>query len=255
MNKSIWKKLADVFKAEEEAEKALPSPIAMFCEKLGDALKSYGGVELPPEHPAHALKALHKEMSDFLASAPADDVPAESEPAEGAPAESAEGAPAEPAEEPAWKSEKAELAKREMDLAKKLADTEAVLKAERDQNALAGMVNVLKSLRGVSVNPEGDAPIFKRLSEVDKDAYTRMMEILNGADAVSALAEKLEKDLGSPLPGDKQSGNNAWALIEAEAAALVTKGENGVTKAQAIDIVMKKRPDLVKQHYAETSAQ
>jgi hypothetical protein len=248
MNKSIWKKLAELFKAEEEAEKALPSPIAMFCEKLGEALKSYGEVELPPEHPAHALKALHKEMSDFLAAAPADDVPAEPAPAEGATA-------GKPAEEPAWKSEKEGLAKREVDLAKKLADTEAILKAERDEHALAGMVTVLKSLKGVSVNPEGDAPIFKRLSEVDKAAYSRMMEILNGAAAVSALAEKLGKDLGSPLPGDKQSANTAWMQIEAEADALVGKGETKVTKAQAIDIVMKKRPDLVKQHYAETSAQ
>lgn len=251
MNKSLWKKLAEVFKAGEEADKAFPSPIALFCEKLGAALTGYGDATLPKGHPAHALKALHKEMTDFLASAPEETAPADAAQPEGAPSDEAGTKPNTPAEEPAWK---ADMAKREVALAKKLADTEGVLKAERDAHALAGIVTVLKSLKGVSVNPEQDAPMFKRLSDVDKPAYDRLMEVLKGADAVSALATTLSTDIGSPLPGDKQSANTAWAQIEAEAETLVGKGETKVTKAQAIDIVMKKRPDLVKQHYAETSA-
>jgi hypothetical protein len=135
------------------------------------------------------------------------------------------------------------------DLKKRLAETEEVLKAEREASALKDMITTLKSFSMISINPEADAPIFKSLKDTNAPTFDRLMEILKGADA----SVDLTKNIGSDLPGDKTSGNTAWARIEVEAEPL-TKGENAVTKAQAIDIVMKRRPDLVKQHYAEQGA-
>lgn len=277
MNKSIREKLVSFGKAAgalvdwaqqeeteaEHAEKSPSSPIAMFCDKLASALSAYGNEELPPEHPATALKALYKEMSDFVAAgaAPAgnssappfgdsaappfgksDDAPPIGEPPAEVPAPIVEP-PVSPAP-PADDVEKSDLKKR-------LADAEAIIKAERDTRALADMKTVLKSITTVAINPDADAPLFKRMQETDSVAYSRVMEILKGADAAGALS----REIGSPLPGDKASGNVAWTTIEAEAETLRKSDPTGkITKHQAIDIIMKRRPDLVKQHNAEMGA-
>lgn len=255
MKKSIWKRLAELFKEaeagaladwanEEEQEHGIKS----FHGRLIKALEGFGTDEFPPEHPISALKTLCKEMGDYISASAAP--PAQGEPAPPA-APSGEGL-VKSAEEVAKAAADEAVVKAVADISKKLAETEAVLKAERDASALAAEVALLKSIKLVSVNPDADAPIFKSLKETNIAAYDRVMELIKGADAVAAASD-LIKEVGSPLSGDKQSGNTAWAQIEAEADAL-RKSDTKVTKAQAIDIVMKKRPDLVKAHYEEQGA-
>jgi hypothetical protein len=245
--KKFWEELVEVFK-RKAAEPDGDEKFKAFHEKLGKAIAPYGdGAGLPSDHPLHALKALHKEMFEMMAGCgmtkseepPAAEVP----PVEVPPVEVP---PAEPTPEDVEKAAKL------VDLEKKLADTEAVLKSERDATALAAEVTLLKSIKLVSVNPEADAPLFKSLKEANLPVYTRIMELIKGADAVVNATEALTTPVGSPLPGDSQSGKTAWLQIEAEAEVL-RKEDSKITKAKAIDIVMKKRPDLVAKHNAETS--
>jgi hypothetical protein len=260
MKKSFLAKLKDLFKeaeaeagpladwaAQEEAEPehTLAQKLAAHCAKLGEAIGAYGDGEFPPEHPVHSLKALFKEMGDTVAACNKSEEP-----------DGDEGKPPAPPMGDITKS--VEVSKRETELAKKLADSEAEL-AKRDAElakaredaAIAATTTELRKFAHVSVNPEADAPIFKSLSETNKAAYDRVMEILSGAEGVVSKSN-LTKEIGSPLPGDGKA-DTAWAAIEAEADAM-TKADPKVTKAKAIDVVMKKRPDLVTQHLAAANA-
>lgn len=242
--KAMLSKLSDVFKGADADEDDL---VTAFHTKLGKAIEGYGdGAGLPADHPLHALKALHKEMGDVVmgcgtmaksAEAPVEE-PVEEKPAEEAQAES---------------TESVEKSAKIVDLEKRLADKDAELAAERDKADLAGMVETLKCLKNVSINPETDAVIFKALRQREEPTFARVLEILKGADAVAEASAALTTAVGSDLPGDKASGNTAWVQIEQEATELV-KANRKVSKAQAIDVVMKKRPDLVKKHYEEQGA-
>lgn len=246
------KKFTDLFKeagaltdwaAQEEREHQIS---ASFNDRLGKALES-GDLE--------AIKNLHKEMSSLIAAACGTmkslETPALETPAALVPPVSDTRRYGDP--DPSPTPEDVEKAAKLIALEKKLVETEEVLKSEREATALAAEVAILKSIKLVSVNPEADAPIFKSLKETNEVAYNRVMELIKGADAIVATSTALTTDVGSPLPGDKQSGNTAWAQIEAEADTL-RKEDPKITKAKAIDIVMKKRPDLVTAHNAEMGA-
>lgn len=232
MSKSFWKSVSDFFKAaqaeagpladwaaQEEAEPE--HPMKALFDKLCKAME---GMELPEEHP---LKALHKELGDMVAASAA-----------------APLGPIAKKEEP--------VSKREEELAKRLEGVEKTLQAERDTRALADTTVMLAKFKGVSIDPAKDAPIFKKLAESDKPSYDRILELLNGAEAVVAKSQAIEKEIGSPLEGTgaKNASDEAWAAIDAEATAMVQKDVN-LTKEKAIDLVMKKRPDLVKQHLSQ----
>jgi len=249
---TLMEQVMELFKAKKPKDDEM-LPWKSFHGKLDEALKVYGdGAGLAADHPLHALKALHKEMGDYIAAG-CSTAKSEEPPVPETPSVVEEPVVETPVvvEEPVV--ETPEVAKAEdvekADLKKRLAETEEVLKAEREASALKDMITTLKSFSMISINPEVDAPIFKSLKDTNAPTFDRLMEILKGADA----SVDLTKTIGSDLPGDKTSGNTAWARIEVEAEPL-TKGENAVTKAQAIDIVMKRRPDLVKQHYAEQGA-
>ena len=245
---TLRERLLEFFKAEPDGDEM--TPMKGFYSKLEEALKVYGdGAGLAADHPLHALKALHKEMGNYISAgcgtAKSEEPPAEEPKAVEEPPKVEEPPVVEPVVEKVA-VEDVEKA----DLKKRLAETEEVLKSEREARDLKDMIETLKSFSMISINPEQDAPIFKSLKDTNQPTFDRLMQILKGADATATATEVLTKDIGSPLPGDKSSSNTAWMRIEAEAEPL-TKGENAVTKAQAIDIVMKRRPDLVKQHYAE----
>lgn len=258
---SILDKLKDLLKGAEVEKSFDPDTMKAFHSKLSSALSVYGaGDGLPADHPFHTLKALDKEMGDYISAncgtTKSEDPPVETPPAVEPPVEAppavevpvvAEEPPVEKAEDP--------IAKRLEELEKRAKDAEEALAIEKDANVVKAHVEVLKGLSSISVNPETDGPLFKSLSETNKAAYDRVMELLRGADAVAEFSNLLSKQLGSDLPGDKTSSNTAWSRIEAEADEL-RKTESGkkISKHQAIDIVMKRRPDLVKQHNAEAGA-
>lgn len=235
--------------AMKEAEGAAPAmhpthldALRGHVQKLTDAIAAYGEAELPAEHPVHSLKALHKEMSDYLKEAESACKEAEGESeAEGEAEAEAEG------EMPEGHVTKSKVNKREVELAKKLESVEKALGEQIEKAALAEQSAELRKFRGVSVNPETDAPIFKSLKTVQPETYARVMEILKAADESVATSGVLTSTLGSPNAG-APINESAWAEIEKEAESLVQKSETKLTKAQAIDVVMKKRPDLVKRH-------
>jgi hypothetical protein len=224
---------AEQEESEPEHATGMTEKLAAYCAKLGEAISGYGDGEFPPEHPVHSLKALFKEMGDTVSAC-------------NKAAETAKAAAVAKAA-----ADNIEISKREVELEKKLVETEKALAVERDAAALAKVSTELRKFSHVSVNPDADAPIFKKLADTDKPAYDRVIELLSGANAA---VEKggLTKEIGSSQPGDGKVADVAWAAIEAEAATMVA-ADPKVTKAKAIDIVMKKRPDLVKQHLASTA--
>ena len=258
MTKSIWAQMADVFK-RKAAEPDEDDQMKAFHGKLGKAIEAYGdGAGLPSDHPLHALKALHKEIGDVMAGCSTQKSADETVPVETpAPVEEPvippveEPAPA-PVEEPAPSAEDVEKAAKVVELSKALDVAKAELAAEREKADMKEMIDLLKSLNRVSINPEADAPIFKSLKGQNEPAYNRVIELLKSADAVAALTDAITKTVGSDQGGDGKT-NDAWTQIEREAAEL-QKSDEKITKAQAITVVMAKRPELVRKHYEEQGA-
>lgn len=230
-----------------------------FTTKLAEAIAAYGDTsKLPENHPVHSLKALHKEACDKLAAhsaAKSAEAEAARKAAE-AEAEADDDADAMPPDGAA--PEMGEVTKSLVDLKKAVKDANAradaaekIAKAERDLRELGDVKTTLRKFKHVPFDVEKEAAIFKKLQDSDKASYDAVIEKLNAAEAQAKLAKSLETDLGSPLHGINPDG--AWAQIEAEAEKIVAKGDKGMTKHKAIDLVMKKRPDLVTKHYAETT--
>lgn len=254
---SLLSKLAGIFKeadpdmlrelTEKQGESGDPiSAMKSFTQKFSDAMKAYGEEEMPPEHPVHALKALFKEMGDFVAAC------------------DQTGSVGKRADEP--------ITKREIELQKaldeaKAANVAAVEKAaiekaavekkladERDVRDLENEKVELRKFAAVSVNVDTDAKLFKSLKSASPDTYGRVMELLKGADAAVASNNTLNRELGSGNAGDGK-GDPAWAAIEAKANEMVAKGDKTMTIAKALTLAMAQNPELVKQHYAATKPQ
>lgn len=247
---NILKKLTAVLK-----EAGVPMPeqagdehaLKAYCDKLGAAMAAYGdGAGLAADHPLHALKALHKEMNDVMASATAKAA---------ADKEAAEKAADSEGDDVTKANIQTEVEKGLADIRKQLdaanervAKAEAISKADREAREVEVEKTTLRKFRHVTVDVDKDAPMFAKMRAADQPAYDFMIAQLNAAEAVAKKAGELEKDLGSPLGG---AGKTAWAEIEAEAAKIVAKGEKGLTIEKAIDQAMKNNPELVKRYKAE----
>lgn len=229
------------------------SALKAFHEKLGSVIGTYGdGAGLPADHPLHALKALHKEMGDHLtkcskeAEAEAEAIKARKEAEAEAEADAALG--------PIRKSNAA-ISKAFVKLEKaveaanaRAEAAEKIAKSEREARAVEIQKAALRKYSGVPVNPDTDAAMLHTLAESHPEIAKRVTEILNGADEAIKKG-RLFDEVGSPRVGDAGS-DTAWALIEAEAEKVIQKSSTKLTKEQAIDAVMKSRPDLVKQYRA-----
>lgn len=247
MKNPFLKKLTDLFKEAglDKASEAAPDDMQDACDKLAAAMAAYGdGAGLAADHPLHALKALHKEMSDKIGARAT--AKAEAEKA------------AEPKEEEDDVTKAAiqeEVSKGLADIRKQLDDAnkrataaEAISKADREAREVEVEKTTLRKFRHVTVDVDKDAAMFAKMRAADKPAYDFMIAKLDAAEAVAKKAGDLERDLGSPLGG---AGQTAWAEIEAKAAEIVSKGAAGITQEKAIDQVMKAHPDLVRRYRAE----
>lgn len=262
--KNFFQKLAALFKdaeagplqdwaSEEEGEPEhtgvdAVDPMKEACDKLGAAIAAYGdGAGLPADHPFHALKALHKELTDKLAAAGVAKE-AEAEAAKkAADAKDAEGGRVVKSLEPVTKAI-VELQKKLEATEKRATDAEQIAKSERDLRELESEKTTLRKFRHITIDVEKDAPVFAKLRTSDKALYDLMIAKLNGAEAVARKSAAIEQEIGSPLGG---TAATAWAEIEAEADKLVAKGEKNLTREKAIDRVMKARPELVARYKAE----
>lgn len=247
---AIMKKLYDVLKEAgivKEAPAAEPDEMQAVCDKLAAAMAPYGdGAGLAADHPLHALKALHKDVSDKLAARTAKaaaDKEAAAKAAEGQEDNVDKAAVADQitkALEP--------LQKQLVDANKRATDAEAIAKSEREAREVSEERTNLRKFRHVTVDVDKDAVTFAKMRRDDKTTYDFMMSKLEAAENVAKAAKALEQDLGSPLGG---GANTAWAEIEQKAGEMVQKGGNGLTIEKAIDKVMQEHPELVKRYKAE----
>lgn len=139
------------------------------------------------------------------------------------------------------KAEKAALEKR-------LADMEALAKAERDARILREKTDHLQKFAHLPIDVRKDAVLFKSLDEkLTPDELKRVDEILTAADALAGDAFQARGSTQAP------DADSAEAQIQAKAAALVAKDAN-LTKQAAIEKVAASEPDLYRQYQAEQRA-
>lgn len=234
--------------------------------ELGKAIDSFGdSSKLPADHPVHKLKAQHKELGDRLAEhdAKASSLAAAKEAAAAAAGDDdmdkgALGAYGEQTGHPGLTKffrhrvdkQFVELEKRAKAAEERAASAETIAKRERDARELDGVKVELRKFDKLGIDVEKEAPDYFAMKQSNESAYKSMLEKLSAVQARTAKADTLEQELGSSQGGTGEG--TAWATIEAEAEKIVAKGDKGMTKHKAIDIVMKKRPDLVKKYYAES---
>lgn len=136
-------------------------------------------------------------------------------------------------------------------LQKRLDDQEKILKAEREKNEQRDYIAKCAHYPGLVLKADDD---WKVLREIDQkltpEAATRVGQLFKAASA-AIEAGNLFKEMGSAAPG---TGTSAWAEIEALAEGIVAKGEKGLTKPQAVDLVCKQNPELYRRHQDEQRA-
>lgn len=132
----------------------------------------------------------------------------------------------------------------EKSLAKSKAAEAQILKMKEEQDA---QVCIAKA-KEVSFIPEADTKVVDLLKCV-KDvagAQDMVMDVLKSASALiekgNAFGEFGTAGANGSGTSASSSSDQAWSLIEKAADALVVKGQ--VTKAKAIEMVMKQQPKL-----------
>jgi len=216
------------------------------------------------------LQAMHKTLGDFIAeheTKPADVAVDKGEKVmkttEGAPGSAASVVPAAPAAPagaaPAASAVPADVQKRldeaaaeNVQLKKRLEDVEAVAKAEREARLKGVYIAKAAGFKGLPVKADDDYKVFQEIDEkLSPEVAKRVTELLQAADA-AIVSGDLFKAVGSSQAGS--GSGSAWAEIETLAAGLVAKSTEGLTKAKAIDLVVKQHPELYERHTAEMRA-
>lgn len=244
--------------SESESEDKFPGMLKEMHKALSAKLKAaYADGEADdsaafPE-PVRKLRALHKVVSGHLSAYGA-------QPGGDSTSESAtEGGPDPYGREPKSRNantKEARMTKRDRKVAKAItaaesraAKAEKIAKELKASNDLAARKTaVAKAASHLSVDVEKDAAVFQKLAETDPAAYDRVMQIIGGANEAVKKSD-LFKEFGTERGG--ATAGTAWAQIEELAKGRVAKAEGKLTIHKAIDLVMRERPDLVRQHYAE----
>lgn len=133
----------------------------------------------------------------------------------------------------------------ESNIAKAAAAEVAILKMQET----AEQAEFIAKAKEVSFVPEADTKVvelFKSIKGVD-GAVDKVMDILKSVNTVIAKGAAF-KELGTTHQGaaSNTSSEEAWAVIEKEANALVAKGQ--VTKAKSIQMVIEQNPALYKTY-------
>lgn len=243
-------------------------------EELGAAIKSFGDPsKLPADHPVHKLMSSHKALGDRIAeheakeaAAAAKRKDAEVEADADAGLEDVMHAVGEPYGPQTGKPGVAKaiakaifgrvngrmtaIEKRAVDAEARAEKAEKIAKAEKDARDLEGVRVDLRKCAKAGVDADKDAAEFLALKQASPAVYDKTIEKLNATAAQVTKADELQRELGSNRD-DMTGEGTAWGVIEAEADKIVAKGDKGMTKHKAIDLVMKKRPDLVRKYYKE----
>ena len=127
--------------------------------------------------------------------------------------------------------------------------------AELDKADTLAMAEVLKSYDGLSIKPETDAPILKRIKAVTTpEDYARVEEILKAANAAAkgvVLAESKDSEAERETLG---AAGSALAEIEKRASIRVAKSDKKETLSQAWVKVCEEDIDLYGRYVTEQRA-
>lgn len=251
---------------------------------LGKAIDAFGDAsKLPADHPVHALKTQHKALGDRIAehdaktqaaiatkaAMPADgdgDGDGEEFDENGDPLDKSVAEPygpqtGKPGISKFWRTRIdkrfAAVEKRAVAAEKRANDAEKIAKSERDLRELDGVKVELKKFDRLSINVDVEAPKYAVLKAASPDVYKAQLEVLAGANARIAKAFELEAELGATGGGGggAESATAAWAQLEAKAMEMVQKGGDAkLTKAKALDVIMKRKENfgLVRQAEGRT---
>lgn len=134
------------------------------------------------------------------------------------------------------------------DLLKRVETAEAAVAIEKAERLKATHIAKAASFKGLPVKADDDYKVFQEIDEkLSPEVAKRVTELLQAADA-AIVSGDLFKAVGSAREG---SGGSAYAEVETLADGLVAKSTSGLTKAQAIDRVIRDNPELYKRHLAE----
>jgi hypothetical protein len=144
-----------------------------------------------------------------------------------------------------WKSHK--------EAVEKAAKLEEVLKAERDERLQKEFIAKAASEYGeLKADSKELGVILKSLHEANPEVAAKMEEVLKSANETIKNADVFQ-EIGTSASGS--SGGNAWSKIEQMADSLVQKSDKPLSKAAAIDFVMKQNPSLYAEYTNENPRQ
>lgn len=128
---------------------------------------------------------------------------------------------------------------------------EAIRKAQEleDRENVRAYVAKAAELGYVPVAPEQFGLILKGIGEINPKLEAEIYSVLKAMDAMIAKS-KLFEDMGRPGNGAGAT-SSAWAEIEALARSRVSKSSSGQTFAEAVDEVLKERPELYDRYEKE----
>ena len=245
----IWKNHP---KKDRTVKDTLTAVADVATEREPELLEAVAKFDLSEDAQA-ALTTAHRILEGFADEIPADaltafglgsaEVAKEEEPEEEITEE-----PTIDEEEPVEKAEVSPVLKAAQD---RIAELEAVLKAERDERVLkADGEAIAENFGGIAgVKADELAPVWGELRKAAPEAL-KVLETTFGriAKAATAKAEGLLDEAGKTT--SVNVAGSAWDRIEQLAQDRVRKGLND-SKAKAIDFVLKTEPQLYGEYLAE----
>ncbi len=128
--------------------------------------------------------------------------------------------------------------KSNQELVKKNADLEARLKAGEEKARDKEIVAKAATFTHVALPQEDIVAQLKDADKLSKESFERVCKSFETLNE-QAKTSRLFGEIGSALPGEGSSADNAWAKIEKAADGWVAKSGKDLSKAQAIDAFLK----------------
>lgn len=145
-------------------------------------------------------------------------------------------------------ADRAALAERVEKAEKGAAESDRLVKAERDERLTAEFIAKAETLKALPVKPAEFGPVLKAASEkLTKDEYQALEKALTAADEQIQKGD-LFKEQGRAHEGERADSAYAEATQKAEE---LRKSDSKLTKTAALDQAFRDNPDLQARYLAE----
>lgn len=125
------------------------------------------------------------------------------------------------------------------------------VKKEQDLRITKEFVEkVEKELSNLSIDKNELGKVLKSVADISKEDSEKLLKTLKAADE-QVKKSALFSEIGSNVPVNK--GQDAWAKIEKEAEE-ISKKDSKISKSEAIDLVIKQKPELYNEYRKEKDA-